>query len=124
MATQHNHKAMLRKLKNRVRMLQRKEEQAKNKLRAALKKMHKIGRSYKSKLSSKMRKMKGKIAQVQASTYAKAAANLERQMLNSIGTKAKALVAAATKIEKKHAVKLTKSIAKKGKKAAKRRVKR
>lgn len=115
MAVKKNHKMMLKKLQKQVRLLQRKETIAKNRLRAALAKMRKLSRSYKSKLASKLRVMKSKIAKAQASTYADAAVHLERQLMKGIEAKGKVLASALNKIEKKYAAKLTKSISKKGK---------
>jgi len=119
MAVKKNHKIMLKKLEKQVRILERKEELAKNKLRSTLAKMRKLSRSYKSKLASKMRMMKRKMAEAQATAYARAAIHLERQMISGIEKKGKALALALNKIEKKYAAKVTKSIAKKGKKTGK-----
>ncbi len=115
MAVKKSYKAMIKRLKKQVRMLQKKEEKAKNKLKTALKKMRTLSRSYKSKLTKKIRQMKGKMADVQATTYAKAAVHFERQLLKGIDAKSRALESALTKIEKKHVAKLKKSLAKKGK---------
>ena len=117
MAVKKNHKALLKQLKKQVRVLQKKEKQSRNQLRAALKKMRKLGRVYKSKLASKMRIMQSKIADAQASTYARVAADIERQMLKNIESKARSLRMAIDRVEKKHINKLAKSIAKKSKKA-------
>ena len=114
MAVSKNHRALLKKLKKQVSMLQRKEKQTRDKLHSALKKMRKIGRVYKTKLANKMRMMKAKLAEGRALTYAKVAVDLERQLLKGIENKAKALAKAASKVEKQHAAKLAKSLAKKG----------
>jgi hypothetical protein len=114
MAVKKNHKAILNKLKKQVRILERKEAAAKNKLAAALAKMRKLTRSYKSKLTAKMRLMKNKIAEAEASTYAKALIHLERQMLKGLKMKAKALTSALAKIEKKSVAKLAKGRPNKG----------
>jgi hypothetical protein len=119
MAVKKNSKTVLKKLKKQVRVLEKKEEQAKNQLRTALKKIRKLGRVYRSKLAVKARQMKGKIAEAQATTYVKAAVHLERQLLKGIDAKSKALESAITKLEKKHVAKLKKNLAKKGKKAGK-----
>lgn len=119
MAVKKNDKLLLKRLKKQVRTLQRKEEQTRNKLRVALKKIRKLGRQYKSKLSSKMRAMKGKIAEVQSTTYIKVAADLERKLLKGIEAKSKALKLAIAKIEKKHLTKLTKGVVKKGRRVRK-----
>lgn len=121
MAATKKQKALLKKLKKQVRVLQRKEEQARNKLSSALKKMRKLGRTYKSKLASKVRLIKGKIAEIQSTTYAKVASDLERQLLKGIEAKGKALRTAIMKLEKKHIAKLKKGVAKKGKKVGKKR---
>jgi hypothetical protein len=121
MAVKNKNSSLLKKLTQQVRVLQKKEEQTRNKLRATLKKMHKLGNAYKAKLAKKMQVMQSKIVHAQSSTYIKMAANIERQMLKAVETKCRALAAAAAaKIEKKHAAKLTKSFAKKSKKKKKR----
>ncbi len=116
MAGEKNYRAMVKKLKKQVKKLQREKERNKNKLKATLKKARKLGRSYKSKLTGKVRQMKSKIAETQSTTYGKVAANIERQILKGVEAKAKALVSVMKGIEKKHAAKLKKSVAKKGKK--------
>lgn len=119
MAVKRNQKALLKKLKKQVRLLQRKEEQGRNKLRTALKKIRKLGRSYKTKISKKLRTMKNKIVEAQAETYYKVAADIEREMLKGIEAKSKALKSSIHRLEKKHIARLTHSIAKKGKKLGK-----
>lgn len=119
MVDKKSQKASLKKLKKQVRVLQRKEEQSRNKLKAALMKARKLGKAYKIKLKGKMRVMRGKIAEMQSSTYGKFAVDLERQLLKGIEKKTKSLAQALSKIEKKHALKLTKGISKKGKKKTK-----
>lgn len=78
MAVKKSDTIMLKKLKKQVRMLEKKEEAAKNKLHAALAKLRKLNKTYKDKLNRKVRMMKDKIAKAQSSTYAMAAAHLER----------------------------------------------
>jgi hypothetical protein len=119
MVDKRSQKASLKKLKKQVRVLQRKEEQSRNKLRAALMKARKLSRIYKIKLKGKMRVMKSKLAELQSSTYGKLAADLERQLLKGIEKKTRSLAQALSKIEKKHAAKLTKGISKKSKKKKK-----
>ena len=118
-----NQRALLKKLKKQLSVLQRKEKHGRNQLRAAFKKLKKMGRAYKSKLASKVRMMQGKIAEARFSTYAKVAADLERQVLRTIQSKGKFLASAIAKIEKKHLGKLKKNIAKKGKKGGLRKAK-
>jgi AAA15 family ATPase/GTPase len=115
MAVKQNHTLMLQKLKKQVRELQKKEETAKKKLKIALAKIRKLSKSYKIKLDSKIRMVKGKMAEAEASSYAKTAIHLERQILKGIETKGKAIALALNKIEKKYAAKLSKSISRKGK---------
>jgi hypothetical protein len=119
MMTVKDHKLLLKKLKKQVYVLRKKEEQSRNKLRTALKKIRKLGRAYKSKLSSRVRLLHGKMAQTQASVYAKVAADLERKIQKSAEAKGKALTSAIVKVEKKHLAKLAKGIAKKGKQIGK-----
>lgn len=110
-----NHKALLKKLKRQVRVLQYREEKTRKKLRIALIKLRQLGQRQKMKLATKMRIMQGKIAAVQASTYAKMAKDIERQMMRNIEAKGKALKTAIDKLEKKHVAKLKQSFAKKSK---------
>ncbi len=65
MAAKTNHKALFEKLKKQVKDLQRKEALAKSRLHAALKQIGKLGKSYKSRLATSMRKMKVRIAQIE-----------------------------------------------------------
>src|SRR5580700_3112923 len=102
MAMRKNHKALIKKLKKQVRMLQRKSNQNRNKLQTVLKKLRKQARGYKSKLARKVRMMKAKMVAVQSSTYAKAASSLEKQMMKSLDRKSKAFASALAKIDKKH----------------------
>lgn len=124
MAAMKNQKALLKKLKKQVRTLQRREAQSRNKLKTALKKIRKLGRSYKSKFVAKVRAMKGKISEAQASTYAKVAADVERQLKKGIEAKGKSIRSALAKFEKKYISKMTKGLAKKGKKAGKSKVRK
>jgi hypothetical protein len=109
------HKRILLQLKKQVRLLRRKEEKSRQQLQLALKKMHKLGKSYKSKLAGKMRILKDKLATVQSTSYAKAVADLERKLLKSLETKARALAQAVQRVEQKHAVKLSKNLMQKAK---------
>jgi hypothetical protein len=119
MAVKRVDRTILKKLKKQVRALQRKEQQARTKLKSALNKMRKLARGYQVKLAAKARQMKGKIAEAQATTYAKAALHMERQLIKGIDAKSKALESAITRIEKKHATKIKKSLGKKSKMAGK-----
>lgn len=119
MAAKKNQKALLKKLKKQVALLQRKEAKSRNQLKAALKKIRKLGRSYKVKLIGRMHAMKNKLVKTQAATYAKVAEDVGRQMQKGIEAKGKSLRSALHKFEKKYIAKLTKGIAKKGKKAKK-----
>ncbi len=115
MATNKNQNTQVKQLKKKVKLLGLKEAKHRNELKAALKKLRKLGRAYKSKLMAKVRVMKGKVAEIQASTYAKVAADLERKLISSIETKTKAIASAVEKIEKKHVNKLARKVAKKAK---------
>lgn len=116
MAGSRDHKQLLKKLKKQVSVLQRREEQSKNKLKAALTKLRKLTRTYKTKLASNVRIMKVKIGQAQSSTYAKVANDIEKQLMKGIVAKGKKITSAIGKLEKKHISKLTKGIVKKSKK--------
>jgi hypothetical protein len=118
MVVTQKQKAMLQKLKNQVKKLQIKEEQSRNKLSVAIKKVKKLGRVYKTQLSKKVRSTQSKIALAQAKVYIKVAADIERELLKGIEKKAKAVADAAARIEKRHAAKLAKVLSSKGKKKA------
>lgn len=117
MAVKNSQKALLKQLKKQVRLLARREEQAKNSLRVALQKIRKLGKTYKSKLAAKARTIKSKVASAQASTYAKAALDVERHIASGVEAKSRAIKSALAKVERKHAAKLTRSLEKKAKKA-------
>jgi hypothetical protein len=118
MVVTQKQKVMLQKLKKQVKLLQKKEEQSRDKLDAAIKKVKKLGKVYKTKLSKKVRSMQSKIAMAQAKVYIKVAADIERELLKGIEKKAKAVASAAARIEKLHAAKLAKVLSSKGKKKA------
>jgi hypothetical protein len=115
MVVRKNYQSLVRKLTKQVKVLERKEEKARRQLGAAIKKMRKLGRTYKTKLSDKLRTIKTQVAAAKTSTYIKVATHLERKMLKNIQSKAKALTAAIAKIEKKQVSQLTKSMTKKRK---------
>lgn len=119
MAAAKRHKLLLKKLKKQISDLQRKEEHGKNKLKAALKKLHKLSKTYKSKMASQIRIMKVKVDEARSSAYAKVAAEIERQLMKGIAAKGKSISNAIDKLEKKHITKLTQVIAKKSKKRPK-----
>jgi hypothetical protein len=115
MAVKNNHRLMVKKLKGQVRELEKKERLARKQLGSALKKLRSVVRSYESRLAAKMRIMKRRINEAQASSYAKAAVHFERQILKGMESKGKALMSALNRIEKKHAAKVRKSFARKSK---------
>ena len=121
MVVKKNHLGLVKKLTKQVKMLERKETKSRRQLSSAFKKIRKLGRTYKNKLSITLRTMKAKIAEAKTSTYIKVAADFECKMLKNIKAKAKAkaLALAIAKIEKKHSAKLIKNLAKKGKKPGK-----
>ena len=116
MVVKANDKILLKNLKKQVRLLQRKEQQGRNKLQAAFKEIRKLGNGYKVKLATKAKVMKSKIAETQNLSYAKAAADIKRQLVKNIESKAKALRAAVTRLEKKSISTISKNLAKKSKK--------
>lgn len=117
--TAKTQRLMLKKLKERVRLLERKSEIAHNQLRHALVKMRKLGRVYKSRLALKVRDMQGKIAEAESKAYTKVANNLEQQMQKRAIQEGKVVNSAISKFEKKFAAQLTKSIKKKAKQVKK-----
>lgn len=100
MVVAKNHAALLKKLKAQVKLLQKKEEQSRNQLHAAFKKIHKLGTVFKVKLAKRMRVMQNKVMAAQASSYAKAAADFERQVLEGIKRKTRSVVEAIARFEK------------------------
>lgn len=98
----------LSRLKKQVKRLQQKEERSRIKLNAALQEICKLGVAYRTKLKGKVRTMKKKISHAHHATYAKVAADLERQILKTIESKSKAIAVALAKIENKHVLKLSK----------------
>lgn len=116
MATSKKDQALVKRLKKQVRLLKRKEEASRNKLRTAMRKMKKMGKAYKVKLAGKKRLIKNKVETAQSTTYAKIAAALERQLTKDIAAKGKSLSAAIAKLEKKTIAKFKKGLAKKKRK--------
>jgi len=92
-------KVLFNKLKQKVKKLQRKEEQSREKVREALSKVKKIGDSYKITLTRKVREMEHKLARSEVACYLKIAADLEDQLVKGIKGKIKALHAAAKRVQ-------------------------
>lgn len=119
MAVTKNHEALLKKLKAQVKLLQKKEEKSRTQLHTAFRKIQKIGKIYSNKIVRKVRLMQNKVMAAQASTYAKAASDLEQQILHKIKKKTLAIAAAIEKIEKMHAKTSSKQSKSKTKKTSK-----
>lgn len=98
-------KLLQKKLKQQIKKLQHKEHQSRLKMRTALKKVNKIGRTYKVRLARKMREMERKIAHTEAACYARMALDLENQLVKGIKNKVKALTAAAKRAKRSVAAK-------------------
>ena len=77
------HQDLLAKLKKQVKILRKKEEQSQAKLEAAFKKIHHLGKVYKTRLEQKMRVMKRKVAAAEASSLVKVARLAERVAKNA-----------------------------------------
>lgn len=92
---------LLKKLKQQIKKLQKREEQSRVKMQAALKKVNKLGSAYKIRLARKMREMERKLAHSEAACYIKLAAKLENQLVKGIKNKVKALTAAAKRAKRK-----------------------
>ena len=117
MVIKENHRALLKQLKAQVKLLLRKEEQAKNELRAAIKKMRSMAKGYQREFTSNLRILQNKLAEAHAQGYAKAAIEIERQLLKAVERKAQAVAKVAAQMEKATAAKL----AKRGKQSGKKR---
>lgn len=115
MAVAKNHAALLKKLKAQIRVLQKKEEQSRNQLHAAFKKIHKLGTVFKSKLAKRMSVMQNKVMAAQASSYAKAASEFELKILKGISKKTKEVANAIAKFEKQQEKKASSRAKKSGK---------
>lgn len=112
--------ASLKRLKKKVRVLQKKEERSRQELRAALKKIRKLSHSYKIKLAAKIHKMKEKIAETQLTAYARAVSDLQQQIVKSVNEKSELLKAAIRKFENKYQLSAS-LVPKKKKKPAKKK---
>lgn len=106
MSITQQYRATIQKLKKRIHTLERQQEQGRKKLQCAMTEARKLAKSYQSKLNAKVRDIQGKGAFDQASTYARAALDMERKMLKEVEKKAKALAAAVMEIDKKHITQL------------------
>lgn len=109
-------KTLLKNLQKQVRLLQKKEQQTRNKLKLTLKKMRTQGQSFKSKFTKNVRDAKNKVAGTKAAIYAKLVKDLEGQVQKRIVAKKRLMAAAITRFEKKFMAKLTKGLTKKSKK--------
>lgn len=109
----------LRTLKKQITELQKKEEAARNKLRAALQRVKKLGRVFRSRLALSAKQNKQKIAKAQSAIYLKVAHDIQRKMVRKAAAESKAIASAVAKFEKKYAADITKTIKQKAKKKKK-----
>lgn len=100
---------LIKRLKNKIKILQKKEEKSRRQLTLTLQKMRALADTYKTKWVRKIHVIQKKVGASQASTYAKMALQLERQLLKNIKAKEKALKIAINKLEKKHMATLAKN---------------
>ena len=110
----HDHNDLLRKLKEQVNVLKARELHTRKKLKLALSKMETLGEKYKVQLERKVRVMQGKLSTPNVNSLIHLALRLERQMLNEIEAKSRALTKVVDELERKYKAKL-KSSAKKSK---------
>lgn len=74
-----NSKAMLIKLKKQVTLLKRKEKATRKKLRLAMMKAKKMGKTFQRKLDKKAKETQGKVAAAQAAVYVKLAKTISKK---------------------------------------------
>lgn len=120
MAVKHENKRLLTKLKRKIKVLEKKEEQARVRLQAAIKKIRFLAQDYKIKLALKGRVMESKIAEVRKKSYKKIITELEDMIIKGIKQRGKALSSAIEKIDTKQ---LTKTSGSRLKKKAKKKSK-
>ena len=101
MAVKHDRSRLLNKLKKKIKLLQKKEEQARVKLQSAIKKIHYLAHEYKIKLALKKRVMENKIAEVRKKSYVKIIDEIEDMIIKGIKTQGKVLTSTIAKFEKK-----------------------
>lgn len=106
MAVKHDHKRLLTKLRKKIKVLQKKEEQSRVKLQIAIKKIRFLAREYRIKLALKSRLMENKIAEVRKKSYKKIIEELEDMIIKGIKQRGKALSSAIEKIDAKHLTKV------------------
>lgn len=113
MAVKHDHKRLLSKLRKKVKVLQKKEEQSRVRLQAAIKKIRFLARDYKIKLDLNKRVMESKIAEIRKKSYKRIIEELEDMIIQGIKQRGKALTSAIEKLETKHLAKTSSSRRKK-----------
>lgn len=110
MSVTQQYRSTIQKLKKRIHALERQQEQSRKKLQRAMNEARKLAQSYQSKLSAKVRDMKGKTTLDQATAYARTALEVERNMLKVAEKKAKALASAVMEMDKQHIAELIKGL--------------
>jgi hypothetical protein len=80
MSSTKKQNALLKKLQNQVKILQKKEAHAREKMRAALIKVNKLQQTFKIKSARNLKENKTKMEALQMVIYAKIAAEVERQL--------------------------------------------
>lgn len=109
MSVTQQYRATIQKLKKRIHALERQQEQSRKQLKCAMDEARKVAKSYQSKLNAKVHS-RSKDAIDQAEAYARAALEVERNMLKIAEKKAKALASAVMEMDKQYISKLVKGL--------------
>lgn len=102
---------MIDQLKRKIKLLERKEKEARKKLEAATKHARKHARQVKSQLEGKMRELKKQHVLDKAKACAKAAYDVECKVLKDVEHLGKELASAVISMDKKRLTRLAKKVA-------------
>lgn len=87
MVVMKNQKKVVKRLKNQLIVLRRKEKASRKKLRAALKKVHDLIRENQRKLDRKSKETKAKVAAAEVALYKKLARSIQKKAKELIKSK-------------------------------------
>ena len=114
-----NTQDLIRRLKERVIILRRKEKTALRQLRKLFRKLKVLSKPYERKAAVKLKKMKAKLRLTQAKSFIKVASEVEKEIKKKVVAKQKVLNQVLSRFEKHFGAQLIKRLHQKAKRLSK-----
>lgn len=91
--------ALIKKLKQQVKQLQRKEAQTKKDLKKALSQAKKVGKQYETKLTSELKSLRKGLSKTKADPYLRAVEDVEKRVKKKLLEKRDTMMMAVCELE-------------------------